>query len=326
MLGIGVGNMLTEEEMEMLESSIKVKTAEIDSEVRVQMTALRNGYGLATDLLATGLNSNIATTYNQYTDNLLTFYEASDDNRDLINYNINNKREERYEQLEHSKHIKEIIQKSIAGACIVATSVVSIISIPVTAGTSAAAFLATVGTLATAIGGINAIVEGATDYQNNVVVISQCVNMGKMEADDSEYIGGIVGHLEQKGCVFDCLNAGKYTGESDANSGGLIGRCSSRAEIQRCLAIGQGCKDPLMDSDGTSVSYDDLYYYDDVFPDAYYPVIPGTPLSLEDLCLSKSYKNWDINDDKSRWQVSGEKGNYPIPYRSEMQDEIEENE
>ena len=60
------------------------------------------------------------------------------------------------------------------------------------------------------MGGVNAIVEGATDYQNNAVIISQCVNMGRVKADNASRIGGIVGHMQQYGIVKDCLNGGRY--------------------------------------------------------------------------------------------------------------------
>lgn len=79
----------------------------------------------------------------------MTFYETSDDNNNTINYNINHKREERYEHIEQSKHIKEIVQKVIAGVCICAAATAGVVSGIATGGTTTAAVFATIGTVAT---------------------------------------------------------------------------------------------------------------------------------------------------------------------------------
>lgn len=109
------------------------------------MESLRKGFSLASGLLPSGLNAGIAPVYMDNLGKVLTFYEASDDNNSIINYNINKKREERYDKIEESKHIQEIVQKVIAGTCICVAATAAVASGFVTAGTSTAIALTALG-------------------------------------------------------------------------------------------------------------------------------------------------------------------------------------
>lgn len=321
MFRIGVSEMLSEEEAELMEASLKAKVSEIDDAINDKMANIRNGYALSAGILPSSLNQGTATDFINNTNTLLTFYETSDDNNNTINYNINHKREERYEHIEQNKHIKEIVQKVIAGVCICAAATAGVVSGIATGGTTTAAVFATIGTVATLVGGVNAIVEGATDYQNNAVIISQCVNMGRVKADNASRIGGIVGHMQQYGIVKDCLNGGRYEGNS-TKAGGIVGRGDSRFEAHNCLNVGDKWKDPLINSYGDFTSLSNLYYYGQ--PVIYENNSYLTNLSIDELCDPKKYKNWDINKTNSIWHVTESKGNFPVPFHSEMEEEIKE--
>ena len=321
MFRIGVSEMLSEEEAELMEASLKAKVSEIDGAINDKMANIRNGYALSAGILPSSLNQGTATDFINNTNTLLTFYETSDDNNNTINYNINHKREERYEHIEQSKHIKEIVQKVIAGVCICAAATAGVVSGIATGGTTTAAVFATIGTVATLVGGVNAIVEGATDYQNNAVIISQCVNMGRVKADNASRIGGIVGHMQQYGIVKDCLNGGRYEGNS-TKAGGIVGRGDSRFEAHNCLNVGDKWKDPLINSYGDFTSLSNLYYYGQ--PVIYENNSYLTNLSIDELCDPKKYKNWNINKTNSIWHVTESKGNFPVPFHSEMEEEIKE--
>lgn len=323
LLRVGIAEMLTEKETELLRASLNANVSEIDSSVKSEMENLRGGFSLAAGLLPTGLDAGTLPTYMGNLGQLLTFYETSDDNNATINYNINHKREERYEQIEESKHVQEIVQKVIAGVCICVSASAAIASGFVTGGTSTAIALTAIGTIATVVGGANAIVEGATDYQNNAVILSQCVNMGQIKADHADRVGGIAGHLQQYCLIKDCLNAGSYEGSS-GKTGGIIGRGDSRYEMTRCLNVGNRWGDPVEHSGGDFPERSDLYYYKTPYPnvgnDLYY--LQG--LSLDELKNPKSYRHWDINGTSSIWNVSERTGYFPVPYHSEMEEAVEE--
>ena len=231
------------------------------------MANIRNGYALSAGILPSSLNQGTATDFINNTNTLLTFYETSDDNNNTINYNINHKREERYEHIEQSKHIKEIVQKVIAGFASVRRRRRVSFSGIATGGTTTAAVFATIGTVATlgGGGGGGGWVESTRLSKEPPTIkttlsSSRSVNMGRVKADNASRIGGIVGHMQQYGIVKDCLNGGRYEGNS-TKAGGIVGRGDSRFEAHNCLNVGDKWKDPLINSYGDFTSLSNLYYY-----------------------------------------------------------------
>lgn len=319
LLRVGIAEMLTEEEAKIVQASLQTNVSVIDGGIRSRMESIRSGYSLANDLLPTGLNVGIASKSMDNLNTVLAFYEASEDNNNTINFNINHNREERYEQIEDEKKTKEIIQKVIAGTCVCVASVAGVASGIVTGGTTAAATITLIGTVATVIGGANAIVEGATDFQNNAVIISQCVNLGTIQADNSKFVGGITGHLQQYCIIRDCLNGGKIKG-SNKSAGAIAGKSDSRSEITRCLNVGSSWYSNTCYYEGDFILVNDNYYYNSEGEQ----LDRGFYLSIDELYRSSSYKGWDINKDGSIWQLNESKGYFPVPYRSEMEEEIKE--
>lgn len=102
--------------------------------------------------------------------------------------------------------------------CLVVSAASFVASIFTGGSTLGIAVLAA-GAVATTAGGANAIVETCTDYKANIVVVSQCANLGTIKADNADRVGGIAGHFQQYCYMADCLNAGYYGGTSDNNSG-----------------------------------------------------------------------------------------------------------
>lgn len=145
--------------------------------------------------------------------------------------------------------------------------------------------------------------------------------MGRVKADNASRIGGIVGHMQQYGIVKDCLNGGRYEGNS-TKAGGIVGRGDSRFEAHNCLNVGDKWKDPLINSYGDFTSLSNLYYYGQ--PVIYENNSYLTNLSIDELCDPKKYKNWNINKTNSIWHVTESKGNFPVPFHSEMEEEIKE--
>ena len=261
------------------------------------------------------------------TNNVLSFYEQSDENNTTVNFNINNKREERYKEIEKSRKIQSIVQKCIAGACCVAGAAIAIASMVVTAGTSAAAVLAVAAPIVTVVGGANAIIEGATDYQNNAVVVSQCFNVGEIKVDNVDKVGGVLGHAQQFCEITDCVNAGPFNGKATTKTGGVVGRADSRSVIKNCLNVGKNWNYVIY-STGDAVTTSNLYYYDpyleipsgELPPSGFF----GKYLTLDKLYKEDTYKEWAFNGDFARWQVKNSKGYFPVPYHSEMEETIEE--
>lgn len=321
-LSEGIYEMVNEEEAKLMESSLEASASQVDSDVRDRMTAMRAGWSFGGDRLPSQINPEVAAAYIANLGSLLEFYEASDDNNTTINFNINHVREERYEQIEEKKHIKEIVQKVIAGTCIVVSATAAIASGFFTAGTTTAVALTAIGTVATIVGGANAIIEGATDFKNNAVIISQCYNAANIRADGTDRVGGIAGHIMQYGVVRDCINSGSYSG-GKPKGGGILGRGDAHHSMQRCLGVGMGWSSPVIDSSGSFGDQSENYYYLDPYGfSADYE--SNKPLTLTEMCNPVSYSGWDFGSARPRWHVTQTSGYFPVPCHSEMETEVEE--
>ena len=323
----GIYEMVEEKEIELMKSSLQAKTTEAVSKVSQTMSNIRSGHAWSLSLLSDGLTTEVAQMQVANTNDVLSFYEKSDDNNTTVNFNINNKREERYKEIEKSRKIQSIVQKCIAGACCVAGAAIAIASMVVTAGTSAAAVLAVAAPIVTVVGGANAVIEGATDYQNNAVVVSQCFNVGEIKVDKVDKVGGVLGHAQQFCEITDCVNAGPFNGKATTKTGGVVGRADSRSVIKNCLNVGKNWNYVIY-SKGDAVTTSNLYYYDPYLEIPYGELPPsgffGKYLTLDKLYKEDTYKEWAFNGDFARWQVKNSKGYFPIPYHSEMEETIKQ--
>lgn len=323
----GIYEMVEEKEIELMKSSLQAKTTEAVSKASQTMSNIRSGHAWSLSLLSDGLTTEVAQMQVANTNDVLSFYEKSDDNNTTVNFNINNKREERYKEIEKSRKIQSIVQKCIAGACCVAGAAIAIASMVVTAGTSAAAVLAVAAPIVTVVGGANAVIEGATDYQNNAVVVSQCFNVGEIKVDKVDKVGGVLGHAQQFCEITDCVNAGPFNGKATTKTGGVVGRADSRSVIKNCLNVGKNWNYVIY-STGDAVTTSNLYYYDpyleipsgELPPSGFF----GKYLTLDKLYKEDTYKEWAFNGDFARWQVKNSKGYFPIPYHSEMEETIKQ--
>lgn len=315
----GFYEMAEEQEIKLMKSSLTEKAKDNAEKVQQAMNGIREGYSWSSSLMADGLTTGVSSQYLANTKKLLKFYEASDSNNITVNYNINNKREERYEEIEKSRKIQEIVQKVITGACCVGGTAIGIASLIVTGGTSASLILASIGGMVTVVGGTNAIVEGATDYQNNAVVVSQCLNVGEIKVDNVDKVGGILGHAQQFCEINDCVNTGPFTGVKSITTGGIVGRTDSRSSVSNCLTVGKNWYGAVS-SRGDFTSLSNSFYYDT----SSYPLLTGGKLSLDDLCKKKSYHGWSFTGTFAKWELNETKGYFPIPSHSEMEEAIEE--
>lgn len=255
----------------------------------------------------------------------MDFYQASDDNNSIINYNLNRTREERVGELEHRQEIKEIVQKSIAGTCIIVGSVASIVSTFATAGTMTAVTAGVMASILTFVGGANAIVECATNFEVNAIVVNQCTNLGTIKSATSDYVGGILGYTQQNCKLTDCLNVGNYDGDiSKKHVGGITGEADSRSVIMRNISVGTNWFCPIAAHEEALVEYSDNYYY----AGGKYGVLPyyenATSVTLEQLHDKTFFeKVLNLSGSTPLWQITDKSGFFPIPCHSEMEAPIQ---
>lgn len=314
--------MANEKEQELMETTMIRRNEEVEAHVADNMKSIRNGYALASGMLASGLNLEVYSNANSNLQKVLEFYAASDKNNETINYNINNNREKRAGKLEEKKQSNEIIHKVVSGVCIVGAAVAVVGGFAASwasAGSSIVVSLTALGTITSIVGGMNAICEGVTDYQYNVVVVSQCTNMGKVKAENSDKVGGILGHAQQYCEINDCVNSGMAVDVNAESSGGLVGRADSKTQLNRCLNVGTNWRVATVGTTGADVKENNIYIYDKVDKTLYYRYIA---LSADQLCSPESYSNWDFSSSIPLWKVTKTKGYFPVPNHSQLETPI----
>ncbi len=252
----------------------------------------------------------------QYASQLADWY-AQEGNDEIFNEAINEARMELLEANEKVEQSREIFFECIGGVCLVVGTVASI-GATVASGGLATAFLVA-GTAASVVGGVNAIVKTCTEFENNAVVISQCVNSGDISGNSDS--GSLVGSLQDCSEIRDCLN----TGSGSNGEKVFCGHFGTRACARRCISAGKnlsghdtghggcagirkdgaGAKDnTYYELDGESIVYIDGKF---LFDPEVYQLVDGT---------------WDIsNNQGSKWYVNPKLVGgklYPVPSHSEM--------
>ena len=316
--GMGVEEMIAEEEMEELSASLGEKTLEINEIIKSRMSAIRKSASYASgNFDSTALSAD----YLAQLESTLSYYE-SDGGELAFNEKINLTREERADYLEKVHKTNEIVHQVVSGVCILVGTVASIGGI-VASGGAAAPFVVA-GSLASIAGGLNAITKSCMEFEDNAVFISQCINAAKISAA-SGHIGGIVGRLEDNSIVRDCLNTGDGPG-GNSNAQPFVGRMGNNAKAWRMLSIADyrswASPAPVY-SDGTLAIYNPDAGSAEVTNQKAYGIWLMKDANVADPAFYRNIdSNWKIASSASdRWTIGASgSGAYPIPARSEMRE------
>ncbi len=199
--GMGVDEMIEEEEVAELQATLDEKSISINEEIKSCMRQMRASATYASGAFDT---SALAEGYLTELESTLAYYE-SEGGELAFNEEINLTREDRAGYLEKTHKTNEIIHQVVSGVCILVGTVASIGGIVATGGAAAPFVIA--GSLASIAGGLNAITKSCMEFEDNAVFISQCVNTGAIRASSGD-VGAIAGRVEDNSIVRDCLNTG----------------------------------------------------------------------------------------------------------------------
>ena len=312
--GYGVDHLANPHHIETIETDIK---ADLNNRVTNILSEINDVRGEMHFQLADTFSSDAFINYSNNTVSLSNYLMPLSGNDETNNDNffekINDKMSERAEEIHENNTNKEIVYTIFGAASIIATTVCAI-GATVASGGLAAGFIVT-GTVAGVVGGINSISKGAADYTDNVVIISQCVNAHEISCNDisSNEVGGIVGHIYDRGVISDCLNTGKFP-----NDGGhLAGKADNEVQILNSLSLVDNSDASLIGKSGTNCKVDYLYFYD-AKTNTLDPC--GTALSADEISDPNSYDGWDIGTSNNLWTIPTiSSGNsFPVPFTSEM--------
>ncbi len=250
MWGMGVEEMIEEEELEKMSAELGEKSVDINETIKSRMSSIRKTASYRGGRFDSRA---LSDDYLSQLESTLSYYE-SEGGELAFNEKINLTREERADYLEKVHKTNEIVHQVVSGVCILAGTAASIGGIVATGG--AAAPFVVAGSLASIAGGLNAITKSCMEFEDNAVFITQCVNAAGISAPKG-YTGGIVGRLEDNSIVRDCLNTGDGPGRhADAQT--FVGRTGNNAKAWRMLSIADpeswGDTKPVY-SDGTLAVY-----------------------------------------------------------------------
>ena len=179
------------------------------------------------------------------------------------------------------------------------------------------------GSAASLAGGLNAITKSTLEFEENVVVISQCINAGDIAARSGS-AGGMVGKLQDASILRDCLNTGNGPGFGSP----FASDCGSNVEIRSVISL-SGNYSSWKDAELYTHISNAVVYKPGVSADEGYNCWINSRVTLMDvkeIADPSSYtehdSGWKIGADAtSRWKLGSAASNtFPVPYYSEMRD------
>ncbi len=310
----GIDGFISGESSEEVSEAIKAQTLELADAISKNFNGIR---GDAANFKYAGAGIQQLYTHGSYTSDLADWYTWADDDK-LFNDALNECRIERMEKVEKLAEGKEIFHQVIGGVCIAVGTVASVGAMVATGGAAAPFVIA--GAAASFVGGVNAVWKTCAEFEENVVIISQCINSGTVNAN-GDRTGGLVGTLHEQSIITDCLNAGKGNGKVKP----FAGHYDELAGCIRCVLAGTGWDGHDI---GTLQFGSGVVRRDGKGPDkiSYHLTDQTYLVDGKDLNNPKYYKDvddgWDVSSKyTSYWMLSSylsEDVQYPIPTFSMM--------
>lgn len=309
MNGFTIAEICEPHELEDKELAITAGLKARQDEVMTSLKALRNNATMASSIFAMQPISEYGGAMNNLSDWLTAEDGGDETNNTTFCNNINELRHEIAEDVEDMNKSRELTFLAASGVFFVISTAAFIGSV----ATGGAALPVCLGVFSGVVGGSLSIVKGTTNYPENIVAVTQCVNTGNVESESkSDLTGGIGGRISHRAKVNDCLN----TGEGNGDGGHMAGYLGADAEFVRCLSIADaGSWDGICENYGTSIYMNQVYYCADKNEYA-----RGTRLTAGEVSNTSSYGGWQMDTDKKWWTLPAVTAGqtFPVPYNSQM--------
>lgn len=302
-------NCFNDVELAVIDEQITRKEEEKRAEVDEQMGKIRSGSSVSyvTD---GGLdNTLLGKPYLQNFVENLNYCESSEEKSNKFNENCNTKLNELAGEVKANEKAKEIAHTVVSYIALGVSTVATIVSVFATAGTSTVLVATAVGAVSTMVGGANSVWRGIDNFEENAVIVSQCVNTGTITAIDG-YTGGIVGVMNDYCTLHDCINAGSGPGGEGAQ---IVHEFGYNCEITNNLGIA-----PAAGWSKEELSGNSIYQMD--YSNFLYAEENGYCLTKADLASQKVFEKeeWNIGDASAYWTIPEAENPHPIPCSSEM--------
>lgn len=305
-----IHSIIHHESLEQIDAAVNGTTTMICSNITQEINNIREN--TTNDIDVNGFNSSALTKdYLLEINNTLNYY-ITVDGADVYNNSINKKRNDLCDDIEHKIESKELAHSIIAGITLGASLIFTtgaLVAGFFTGGATAGAVFVGLGAITSVISGINSIIKGSTEFEQNAVIISQCVNAAKVYSPSSDETGALIGVLNDYGIMRDCLN----TANGEGKGGFFLGTAGDRSKVDRCLSLGKNWEGTVVNAKQL-IDINDIYFYNDGNTTALNALNPNQ------ISNSGTYDNWDIGTGENRWTIPSGNNSFPIPFYSEMRE------
>jgi hypothetical protein len=212
----------------------------------------------------------------------------------------------------------EKIHSSIGSACVIVGGVCLIASLVLPTGSTAMIITKILATVNCSVVIANNITCACTDFEENTVIISQCVNTGTLQCGTESRVGGLVGQLNEYTVISESLNTGAIVDAENRYAAQLTPELKLDCRVEDCLLVGGkswNYKDILEAKSSAEVS--GIYYW----TDGYTPIENSTYSTLivskDDLANPDIYTTLSMGERGNHWIMS-QYGDltFPVPYKS----------
>lgn len=311
-----VHSIIHPDHLEQIDAAVNASILKTTDDVNYAIANIRNCKKSYSYMDVNGFNDTIIiTNYIAEINNTLDYY-VQENGSETYNNSINTKRNERCEAVENEIEDKELVHSIIAGITLGASFLFttgSVIAGFFTGGATAAAVFVGLGAITSFISGVNSLYKGSTDFEQNAVIVSQCINAAQISSLSNNETGGLVGILNDYGILRDCIN----TANGKDGGGHFLGTAGDRSEIVRNLSIAENGWSNYIVNIKQQIHPSDIYVLSDE-KNTYY--IEGTCIPKDKISDASCYENWDIGTGENLWTIPSRDNSFPIPFYSEMRD------
>ena len=254
--------------------------------------------------------------FSQYNQDVVDYSVAESTSEEYFQ-KINDLLSERADEIAHAEKVDEIIHWTVFAATI-AGSIVATIATGGAAAGSTVAIIGSVVQYTCMLGGLaNSISWSCTNFDQNTVILSQCVNQGTLKAEQDCNLGGFVGVMHEYGIISESLNLGSIEATENSSYGQATTTAKGKCEIEDCiLAGGKSWNGYDVDKKKIGADMVNIYYWADGEVSDNTSNHSTNILTKEDLANPDTYQGLSLGDNGNHWIMS-QYGDLtlPVPYR-----------
>ena len=302
-----------------------LKTVVSDSEYneyisRISTSNDRMINAMTNSLSSTRAGFEVYEGFNQYNQEVLSHSTTAGASESFFN-NLTSKLNERADDVATMETVDTWVRRAISGVCFVAGLTCGAVAALPAFGTSAAIYKLLSATCST-MSIVNSVSWACSDFAQNTVLISQCVNSSTLQGAEDSSIGGLVGVINEYGVIVKSLNLGSIAETSKRDFGQITPKAKSRTRIGEIVVVGDKSWDhTAIQTYSNSSEVGAIYIWTNGEKVANLSQHANYINKEEDLSDPDTYWGFSMTGSKAHWTMT-EYGELtiPVPYKSEFVD------